>query len=198
MLRFRVDGVDGGRLLIDHAEAGLAGGLISIDDAAIATGGTENRLVVALQGVELERLLALFALDGVAGSGSVSGRMPLIVDADRVRIEEALLAADGDGVLRFRSEAARRVLDAGGEQAQLLLNVLEDFRYQVLSLRISQSDGDAVIGLRTEGHNPAVRDGHPFILNVNLSGNLDRVLGVILEGYRLSDRAIRATVGGRR
>lgn len=198
LLRFRVDGVDGGRLLIDHAEAGLAGGLISIDDAAIATGGTENRLVVVLQGVELERLLALFALDGVAGSGSVSGRVPLIVDADRVHIEEAFLAADGDGVLRFRSEAARRVLDAGGEQAQLLLNVLEDFRYQILSLRISQSDGDAVIGLRTEGHNPAVRDGHPFVLNVNLSGNLDRVLGVVLEGYRLSDRAIRATVGGRR
>jgi hypothetical protein len=198
LLRFRVDGVDGGRLLIDHAEAGLAGGLISVDDAAIATGGTENRLVIALQGVELEQLLALFALDGVAGSGSVSGRVPLIVDADRVRIEDALLAADGDGVLRFRSDAARRVLDAGGEQAQLLLNVLEDFRYQVLSLSITETDGGAVIGLRTEGNNPAVRDGHPFVLNVNLSGNLDRVLGVVLVGYRLSDRAIRATVGGRR
>ena len=197
-LRFRIDGVDGGRLLIDHAEAGLAGGLISVDDAAIATGGAENRLVVALQGVELERLLALFALDGVAASGSISGRVPLIIGADRVRIDDALLAADGEGVLRFRSEAARRILDAGGDQAQLLLSVLEDFRYQVLSLRITRNDGDATIGLHTEGHNPAVRDGHPFVLNVNLSGNLDRVLGVILEGYRLSDRAIRATVGGGR
>ena len=31
-----------------------------------------------------------------------------------------------------------------------------------------------------------------------LSGNLDRVLAVVLEGYRLSDRAIRATVGAGR
>jgi hypothetical protein len=146
----------------------------------------------------LERLLELFALEGVAGSGTVSGRIPLIIDDERVRVEDALLAADGDGVLRFRSAAARRVLDAGGEQAQLLLQVLEDFHYQVLSLAIDHGDGDAVMRLSTKGHNPAVKDGHPFVLNINLSGNLEQLLGVVLEGYRLSDRAIRATVGGRR
>jgi hypothetical protein len=198
ILRFRFDGAGAGRLLVDHAEAGLAGGLISVDDATIDAGGGENRLVVRLQGVDLERLLALFALDGVGGSGSVSGTVPLIVGADTVRIDDGLLTADGGGVLSFRSEAARRVLDAGGEQARLLLSVLEDFHYQVLSLRVARSDGAAALSLHTEGHNPAVRDGHPFVLNVNLTGNLERVLAVVLEGYRLSDRAIRATVGGRR
>jgi hypothetical protein len=38
-------------------------------------------------------------------------------------------------------------------------------------------------------------DGHPFRFNINLEGNLDRVLLALRQGMALSDEIIRRGVG---
>ena len=201
-LAFRLlPGEDGraARFLIDRAEGGLAGGRLIIEQAVIDGAATDGRLDLRLERVDLASLLALLDLDGVAASGRLSGTLPLRMAGDRVWVDGGGLAAEGPGILRFRSAAAKRALAGGGAEAALLLRVLEDFRYKKLSLKIDNApDGQTVIRLGTEGHNPAVRDGYPFILNINLSGNLERVAGAALEVYRLSGQALRATLGGAR
>ena len=199
ILRFRLENAGDGaaRLFIERAAAGFAGGRLSVTDTAIDAGA--KRIAVKLSGVDLGKLMDLLGVEEVSGSGTLSGVIPLEFSGDTVLVTGGLLEAEGEGVLRFRSEAAKRALAAGGEQVELLLGLLEDFRYQRLSLAFDKAaTGEATIRLGTEGHNPAVLDGHPFVLNVNLSANLDRVLATILEGYRLSNRAIRATLGGGR
>ena len=198
--RFRSTGPGTGRFHLERGEAEIAGGLLSVTDAVFDSGVDVQRLTLRLRRVDLGRLMALFGLEGVAGSGLLSGAVPLEIGAGTVRVAGGLLEAEGPGVLRFRSAAARRVLAAGGAQAALLLEALEDFRYERLSLTLDQTEGGgARIRLATAGHNPAVQDGQPFVLNISLTGNLDRVLAVILEGYRLSEGALRATIGaGRR
>ncbi len=200
VLRFRFETAGGGgRFHIEHAAAGIAGGLLSVTGAVIDSTAEANRITLRLSGIDLGRLMELLDLEGISGSGVLRGVVPLEFRGETVLVTDGLLEAEGTGVLRFRSEPAKRVLAAGGEQAALLLSVLEDFRYKRLSLRINKTAaGDTVIRLSTEGHNPAVLGGQPFVLNINLSGNLDRVLAAVLEGYRLSDRAIRATVGSGR
>ena len=199
ILRFRLENAGDGaaRLFIERAAAGFAGGRLSVTDTAIDAGA--KRIAVKLSGVDLGKLMDLLGVEEVSGSGTLSGVIPLEFSGDTVLVTGGLLEAEGEGVLRFRSEAAKRALAAGGEQVELLLGLLEDFRYRRLSLAFDKAaTGEATIRLGTEGHNPAVLDGHPFVLNVNLSANLDRVLATILEGYRLSNRAIRATLGGGR
>ena len=200
VLRFRFETAHGGgRFHIEHAGAGIAGGLLSVTGAVIDSTAEANRMTIRLSGIDLGKLMDMLELEGISGSGVLSGAVPLEFRGETVLVTDGLLEAEGPGVLRFRSQPAKRVLAAGGEQAVLLLSVLEDFRYKRLSLSIDKAAaGDTVIRLSTEGHNPAVRDGQPFILNINLSGNLDRVFAAVLEGYRLSDRAIRATVGSGR
>ncbi len=197
ILRFRFENAgDGGgaRLFIERATAGFAGGRLSVADTVIGTAA--KRIAVKLSGIDLGKLMDLLGVEGVSGSGTLSGVIPLEFSGDTVLVTGGLLETEGGGVLRFRSEAAKRALAAGGEQVELLLGLLEDFRYRRLSLAFDKAaTGEATIRLGTEGHNPAVRDGYPFVLNVNLSANLDRVLATILEGYRLSNRAIRATMG---
>ena len=56
-------------------------------------------------------------------------------------------------------------------------------------------DGDDVVRLSTTGRNPAVRDGHPFALNINLSADLNKLYSVFLEAYRLSQETLRTTLG---
>ena len=199
VLRFRLETAGGGgRFHIEHAGAGIAGGLLSVTGAVIDSNAEANRMTLRLSGADLGKLMDLLEIEGISGSGVLSGAVPLEFRGETVLVTDGLFEAEGPGVLRFRSQPAKRVLAAGGEQAALLISVLEDFRYKRLSLNIDKATaGDTVIRLSTEGHNPAVGDGQPFVLNINLSGSLDRVLAAVLEGYRLSDRGIRATVGSR-
>ncbi len=201
ILRFRFENSGGGggaRLFIERATAAFAGGRLSVADTAIEPAAGAKRIAIKLSGIDLGKLMDLLGVEGVSGGGALGGTIPLEFRGDTVLITGGLLEAEGQGVLRFRSEAAKNALAAGGEQVELLLALLEDFRYRRLSLAFDKAaTGEATVRLGTEGHNPAVRDGYPFVLNVNLSANLDRVLATVLEGYRLSNRAVRATVGAK-
>jgi len=98
-------------------------------------------------------------------------------------------------VLRLRSEAARQALAGGGAQVDLVLEVLKDFHYTKLAITLDRlEDGRDVVRLSTEGHNPAVQNGRHVNLNVNLETNLDKLLAIAREGYRLSQDALRATL----
>jgi hypothetical protein len=198
-VRFRLEPAgEGLRLRVERAEARLAGARFVLKDAVFDPSAETQRLAVELHKADLAMLLRLLEIDGVRGRGTISGGAAVAFGNDTVAIEDGRLDAEGGGILEFRSEAARRALAGGGEATELLLRALERFHYKRLSVTIQGVNDDAIVRLSMEGANPDVLDGQPFVVNVNLSGNLGRVLRAILEGYRLSNRALRATVGGRR
>lgn len=201
VLRFKLGEIVEGKeqIHIEHAQAEVAGGLLSVNDAVIHRSASANRLTLELSQIDLGKLMAMMDIEGVSGSGMVNGSVPLEINEDTVLIHDGLLEAAGPGVLKFHSEQAKQALASGGEPVEMLLSVLEDFRYKRLSLSLNKAEGaEADIRLSTEGANPAVKDGHPFILNVNLSSNLDKVMATLLDAYRLSDRALKATIGSER
>jgi hypothetical protein len=183
-------------VLLHNLNAGFIGGELSINNLRFDPDNTEHDLAVKLKHIDLEKLFSLIELQGVAGTGTISGTVPLLVRKNDVEIKDGLLKADGPGVLQFRSQQAKQALSGGGKQVDLLLRVLDDFRYSDLSLTIGRErSGSALIQLKLSGHNPAVMDGHTFNLNINLEGNADNLIAALLEAFRLSDSAIRATVG---
>jgi len=185
-------------LLIHNLKADFIGGSISVENMRADPAATTHQFALDLNHLDLAQVFALMELDGVSGTGTVSGKIPLSITDDDIVITDGLLTGDAPGVLRFRSDEAKQALAGGGEQVDLLLRVLNDFRYDRLSLDVSrESSGSAKLGLHLGGHNPAVMNGHAFNLNINLQGNVDRLLETLLEGYRLSDRALRATVGAK-
>ena len=48
--------------------------------------------------------------------------------------------------------------------------------------------------LRTRGRNPAVRDGRPFIINLNVTGNVDRLAAVAAQALQLPSTLVRTIV----
>ena len=184
-------------LAIERATIGLAGGQIRLTDQKIDPFAETIRTKVEIWNVELAELIGLFDLGDVSATGRLTGTIPLVVSGETVAVQRGRLAAEGGGTLRIRSQQASQVLAAGGEQVQLMLRALEDFRYRTLSVDIEKTTGgDALVSLRTLGHNPRVLDGRPFQINVNLQTNLDRVLAAVAQWYRLSGRALRDIVGG--
>jgi Dicarboxylate transport len=186
-------------LMIDRFAVGLFGGAVQIKDDQIDTGKTENLVELRFSKLSLEDLLALGEFDEVAASGQLSGKIPLSFDGKKLVIELGNLKAEGPGFLQVRSENARQALAQGGPQAKLLLDVLENFKYSKLSLEIRKpANGEDQVKLQTQGSNPDVEDNRAVILNVNLSTNLDKIFNTLLEGYRLSEEALRATVRNRK
>jgi hypothetical protein len=98
--------------------------------------------------------------------------------------------------LRYAPGGAPAALRQAGEGATLMLDALEDFRYEALSITLDrEADGETDVALHIKGANPGFYDGYPVEFNLTISGELDTMLRRGLEGYRVPD-AIRQRIQG--
>jgi hypothetical protein len=184
----------GSRLRIDRLQAGFADGKLAVEDAVLDPHAVTNTIVFQLESLDLAKVLAIASLEGVNGSGRLSGAIPVAVRSGAVAIPRGELAAKG-GVVQVRSQKVASLLSGGGQPVELLLDALRDFHYDELTVTVEKTfEGDAAVALHLAGQNPAVMNGQPFRINLNLSGNLDRLVASLLEIARLSDHVARATV----
>jgi hypothetical protein len=189
-----VDGVapDVPALHIESFETLFAGGRLSVAPTVMDSAADSSEAAIAVKNVDLAALLAAVGLDGVSGTGRLSGIIPVRWTGQAVSIAGGRLAAAGPGVLRIRSETANKALAQGGKEVALMLSALEDFRYETLTMEIEkETAGEGRIVLRTRGQNPAVRAGQPFVINLNLSGNVDRLAAVAAQAFQLPGALLR-------
>jgi len=186
----------GPAFLVREASASLSGGEIAIADATWETGAAANKVDLRVRGVSLERLLSDWQIEGVSGSGTLSGVIPVRVSDGSVAIAGGQIGAEEPGVIRVDWGAARDTLVAAGQQVELAVTALEDFRYRVLSIGVEQpAGGELALAVGLEGANPAVLDGHPFRFNITLSGQLDPILAALREGRRIGSGLLRGDFG---
>jgi hypothetical protein len=184
----------GSRLRIDRFQAEFADGRVTVDDTVLDPHAATNTIVFHLEALDLAKLFAIANLEGVGGSGRLSGAIPVAVRSGAVAMPRGELAAKG-GVLQVRSQQVASLLSGGGQSAELLLDALRDFHYDELTVTVEKAfEGEAAVRLQLAGENPAVMNGQPFRINLNLAGNLDRLVASLLEIARLSDQMVRATV----
>jgi hypothetical protein len=154
------------------------------------TGSAQLRL--NMTGVNLATLVEQLGFEQLEAEGRIAGVIPLRVDAGIVIIDGAELSAQGPGQIRFRSPDTRQALASGGEPVKLMLDALEDFRYDTLRMTLDKpAQGDTRIVMQLYGRNPAVLDGQIFHLNINLTGNADPLLAALAEGRRLQNQLMQ-------
>ena len=145
--------------------------------------------------LDLSALLRLMPLDDLTGEGRIAGTLPLTI-GEAAAIDGGELAATGPGVLRYTPSTVPGVLQAGGESVSLMLQALENFRYEALKITLDgKTDGAIAIGLHLKGANPDLYDGHPVEFNLNLEGNLASLVQTNLDNYQIPDR-IRERIQG--
>jgi Dicarboxylate transport len=184
------------RLHIERLETGFADGRLFVDEARLDPSSPSNQMDFRFEGADVGRLFEIAGLQDTSATGRLSGVIPVVVRGGAVAIPKGQLEARG-GVLQMRSQQAASVLAGGGQSAALLLDVLRDFHYDDLVVTIEKSfEGDASVQIHLEGNNPGVLEGQPFRINLNVSGNLDRLIASLAEVARFSDRAVHATMSG--
>lgn len=178
------DGENSPRLFIDTFSANLFGG--SVTGADVVADPVDGRLAgtLTVQSLSLEQIMALIGAEGVTGSGALSGSIPLSIDGSTLVVTGGTLAANDKGVLRIPSDQVAQAVGTGNKDLDMVARVLEDFRYETLSMQIDkQAEGDGQVRLSMLGHNPAVLDGHPVQFNINLTSNVDELLTALVQAY---------------
>lgn len=199
-LVFRVGSKNGNPVLyVDRLALEIAGGQALIENAVLDAGANRNQLEIQFLNLDLEKVMAFTEAEAVTASGILNGQIPVVFEDDKVFVERGVLETKGPGILQLKSDQARQALVGGGDQTKLLFDILENFQYSELAIKIKkQASGEDTVALHTKGANPDVENSRPIVLNINLSTNLDRIFSTLLDGYRLSEKALRATVKNRK
>jgi hypothetical protein len=190
---FRID--PGPQLVIESARLSLTGGEVTMPTVAIDLADPRAQVTLNVKDVDLAGLLQLAQIEGLAGTGTLTGRIPVSIAGDAVVIHGATLAATGPGSLRYAPATTPSALVGGGANVDMALQALSNFQYSDLTLTMNrEAGGDTVALMHVKGRNPDFYGGYPVELNLNISGKLDQILDRGLTGYRIPE-SIRRSLG---
>ncbi|MCD6073835.1 MAG: dicarboxylate transport [Rhodospirillales bacterium] len=183
------------RIDLARAKMDFAGGTLSLADIDFEPTKPLDA-VLKVDHVDLQALLALIDVQGLNGSGSISGTIPIHLDNTGVSIERGALAATGSGLLSYLGDALPRDIpnldDRAGDVVALARDALADFHYTSLKFELDRdASGEGHLTARIEGANPRVLDNHPFILNIGLEANFDTLAEILLDGYATAGQLLR-------
>jgi hypothetical protein len=173
---------DDGTVEVQDLDIAMAGGIVRTRATVETADGTEADGSVQLRSVDLEQLLGLIGVEGLNGTGRITGTVPVRMHGGKVTVADGLLQAEGPGVLRYKGTALQEQLSARADTVGTVAQVLSDFHYKKLSMTIDKApEGMGVVTLHMEGANPAVLEGHPFAFNINIESDFHK-LGRIAAG----------------
>ncbi len=190
------------RVALEVLTAELLGGGIRVEDALLDPVARTGAMTVEARALDLETLLTRLDVEGVAGTGKLTGRMPLAFEDGVLSVADGRLAAEGPGRLQITSPELPALLGDREDTVGLMIEALEDFHFEVLDLSIDKdADGRGHARIRLTGNNPAVLDGHPFVFNINVETDVDRLAEVLARAYSIAEDALawglrRGALGG--
>lgn len=159
-------------------------GRLKIADATLPLGqGGDMHVNVQAENISVGELLGALTGRRVQGTGTISGSIPVTLKAGGdIVFHHGALAAAAPGTISMPPDA----IPGDNQQIELVRNILSDLRYSSLAMTLDSSPkGDLGILMTVEGHNPAVYNGRPVKLNVNLTGD---VLDFIRQNVMLLTR----------
>jgi hypothetical protein len=176
----------GGVIAIESASWKFAGGELTtageIDPRAAI-----QKTSLLVKGVDLTQLFELVNLEGLSGSGTLEGELPIALVGDEIEIRNAALHSSGKvGVIRYRPDSGTSNIAGADDQFATTLKVLENFHYERLEIEINGSaTGTVVIQIHLAGINPDYQDGHPVEFNLSVDSRLSDLLRTGMRIYQM-------------
>jgi hypothetical protein len=183
-----------GKVDLQDLDIDMAGGVVRtralIDPAAQnAADGS-----VQLRAIDLREVLELLGVEGLKGSGRITGTIPIQYRNGQLTVADGLLRAEGPGVLRYNGTALQEQLATRTDTVGTVAQVLSDFHYKKLSIEMNKAaEGAGVIMLRMDGANPQILEGHPFAFNISIESDFHKLGAIAQGGLKAVGDVIRQT-----
>lgn len=161
-----------------NAEWPFAGGRLSVEPVRVPLGAGDRRVILRAENLELGLLAAFADEPALNADGRISGFVPVVLGEEGIRIDHAEFTGQA-GRLSWASDTAEAAAGSAGEGADLLARAMEDFRMRHLRLTLDGPlEGELTAGLSLAGSSPAVYDGYPMEINLDVRGPLAQLLSV--------------------
>jgi hypothetical protein len=184
--------MDTGTRVLSIAELSLEafGGHVTSQGGEFSFDGPAGMLELQLQRINVERILALGAYEGVLASGLLSGQLPVRLDANGITVSAGTLHAESPGgSIRYASAA-----DSGNAALDFVNTTLSNYRYDVLDASVDyHTDGELALAVQMQGVNPDHNPQQRVNLNLNISDNIPSLLRSLQAGRSITD-AIEANL----
>ncbi|AOY88429.1 hypothetical protein BKP64_09770 [Marinobacter salinus] len=177
-----------GTLSLIKGQAGFLGGEVRVKPGEWAMTELPARVPVWLNNVQVDRLMEVYPAEGLSGSGTLEGEIPLLVSDDGIQVAGGVVrAVSPGGTLRLPADRLR-ALAQNNDTMNLVVRALQNFNYELLRSTIDyDQDGTLSLGLRLEGSNPEVRDGYPIVVNLNLQEDIPALLTSLQLSGRVNE-----------
>jgi len=184
------------RLQLDVAQAHFAGGDVALEPTLLNISPDGHDLMLNITSIDLASLLEEADIPGLAIDAKMTGSIPIAITEQDIVISGGRLVADKPGTLVYTPSGSGLPLDLDDESMNLVLDVLSDFHFSNLALDVDrEAGGSTELGVQLAGANPGLYDGYPIEFNVNLTGDLDKIVPDSLAGWRIPEE-IRERLSG--
>ena len=164
-----------GGVHIARAEWPWAGGQLGVFDARASLVDGRVDLPFEVRNIYLEPAFELLNIQGLSGEGVIAGEFPVVIEGDRVRIENGYLGTEQPGVIRYSGPLSDAAVAAAPDA--IVFEALQDFHYDRMSVKLDgYLDEDVYVDVNLVGNNPLVYYGHEIDLNINVEAPLTGLL----------------------
>lgn len=185
---------DDGKIEIQDMDVTMAGGVLRTRALIEPGENSSTDGTVQVRSVDLREVLELIGVDGLSGTGRITGTVPVHIRNGQVSVVDGLLKAEGPGVLRYSGTALQEQLSARPDTVGTVAQVLSDFQYKKLSIELNKAvEGKGVIVLHMDGSNPKALNGHPFAFNISIESDFNKLGRIAQGGLKAVTDVIRQT-----
>lgn len=181
------------QLVIEQLEVQLAEGRVTTNQFTLTPPSIDTDVTVRVEGADLAHAFEVIGVAGIGGTGRIDGEIPLVVRGNQVAISGGRLANDGPGEVFYDFSSLPQPLIDRDDTVTLVLRALSNFAYDDMQVEMDKAlDGPGSLRVHLTGANPDVLENHPFVFNISLESNFDRLVALVLEGLTTSQGLLRA------
>lgn len=171
-------------LEIENADMSILGGRVSGARIHYDRARAANSFTLEIKGLDLARVVALEQQQQIEASGTLDGRLPLILTPTGTRIVDGELhATPAGGVIRYHATESIQSMAAANPNLKLALQAFSNYHYRKLDVGVNYAEnGDLALAVAVTGRNPDWNAGQPINLNINIAENIPMLLRSLRSG----------------
>ncbi|MEA3303667.1 MAG: YdbH domain-containing protein, partial [Pseudomonadota bacterium] len=180
-------------LTFSNLRASLLKGRVTGKRVRIDLNRRRHDFTLALQHIDIAEVVRLHGFEGLNATGKVSGTLPVRLDSKGVSVSKGRIRADKPGgTINYIPDAKGEAVKSASLKSEVLLNLLRDFRYDVLDAETEyKTDGQLLMKMQLKGKSPQQYKERPVHLNLTLDQNILSLLKSLRSVNGLNERIDR-------
>lgn len=177
-----------GKLDLQSFSGSAMGGSISTAAQQFDFSQPTQNVKLEIKDINLANLLKQYSPGELSGTGLLSGSVPVEINSAGISVTQGMVAAaEAGGRLQMKSARAS-AMAKNQPSMKLVVDALNDFHYTALASQINYDEkGKLLLSVKLEGRNPALENGRPIHLNVNLEEDVPAMLASIQLSSKVGD-----------